>query len=63
MFPITDANVDIGQQVQMVEAQINEEIIGNQVKNIPKEVWQNRFTCVDYMLVLNRMVVTLATFP
>ena len=39
---------DINQQVQMVEAQINEEIIGDQGKNIPKEVWQNRFTCVDY---------------
>ena len=41
--------MDVNQQVQTVEPHINEDMIGDQGKNIPEEVWQNRFTCVDYI--------------
>ena len=36
------------QQVQIVEQPMHEEVLGDQVKNIPTEVWQDRFTCADY---------------
>ena len=34
--------------VQTAEEQINASTIGDQVKNVPVEIWLNRFQCADY---------------
>ena len=49
-----DEAMNITEQVQTAEVQINGNIIGDQNKNVPDEVWQSRFHCADYNVCIKQ---------
>ena len=59
---IVDETENVNQQLQPAEAQMDGNTTGDQGQNIPEEIWQNKFICLDYNVVLNKTDVTLVTF-